>query len=85
MPQWQKGIGLQPLIMGRPVRNARSDDILSSGRTFFATTKTSMGLRLLQSERNAIVLIDVLRSCVAARKFQLHDDGYLLGSGERNM
>jgi len=32
-----------------------------------------MGRRLLQSERNAILLIDVMRSYVAARKFQLHD------------
>jgi putative transposase len=32
-----------------------------------------MGRRLLQSERNANLLIDVLRSLVAERKFQLHD------------
>jgi putative transposase len=32
-----------------------------------------MGRALLQSERNATLLIDVLRSYVAARKFQLHD------------
>lgn len=32
-----------------------------------------MGRRLLQSERNATLLIDVLRSCVAEKKFQLHD------------
>ena len=32
-----------------------------------------MGRRLLQSERNAGLLIDVLRSLVAERKFQLHD------------
>jgi len=32
-----------------------------------------MGRRLLQSERNAYLLIDVLRSLVAAHKFQLHD------------
>jgi putative transposase len=29
--------------------------------------------RLLQSERNAMLLIDLLRSNVAAGKFQLHD------------
>ena len=40
---------------------------------FFATTKTSQGRALLQSERNATLLIDVLRSYVAARKFRLHD------------
>ncbi len=32
-----------------------------------------MGHRLLQSERNAGLLIDVLRSLVAERKFELHD------------
>jgi putative transposase len=32
-----------------------------------------MGRRLLQSERNAMRLIDVLRSNVAADKFQLHE------------
>jgi len=32
-----------------------------------------MGLRLLQSERNATLFIAVLRSYVAARRFELHD------------
>ena len=32
-----------------------------------------MGQALLQSERDAMLLVDVLRSYVAARKFQLHD------------
>lgn len=32
-----------------------------------------MGRRLFQSERNADLLIDVLRSCVSERTFQLHD------------
>ena len=32
-----------------------------------------MGRRLLQSERNAALLIDVLRSLVSERKFKLHD------------
>ena len=59
--------------MAQPSRNASSNAILSPARTFFATTKTSMGRRLLQSERNATLLIDVLRSLVAERKFNLHD------------
>jgi len=59
--------------MSRPARHANPSQILSPSRTFFATTKTSMGRALLQSERNATLLIDVLRSYVAARKFQLHD------------
>jgi len=32
-----------------------------------------MGKRILQSERNAESLVDVLRSLVAERKFKLHD------------
>jgi putative transposase len=59
--------------MARPLRNANADHILSPSRTFFVTTKTSMGRALLQSERNATLLIEVLRSYVAARKFHLHD------------
>ena len=59
--------------MARPARNASVDEILSPARMFFATTKTSLGRRLLQSQRNATLFIDVLRSYVAARKFQVHD------------
>jgi putative transposase len=59
--------------MAHPARNARPEAILGSSRVFFATTKTSMGRRLLQSERNAMLLIDVLRLNVAAGKFQLHE------------
>src|ERR1035438_5884866 len=59
--------------MARPARHALPGNILSSARTFFATTKTCQGRALLQSERNAALMIDVLRSYVAARKFRLHD------------
>ncbi len=59
--------------MARPARHANPTQALSPSRTFFVTTKTSMGRALLQSERNARLLIDVLRSYVAAHKFQLHD------------
>ena len=59
--------------MAHPARNARPEAILGNSRVFFATTKTSMGRRLLQSERNAMLLIDVLRSNVAAGKFELHE------------
>ena len=48
--------------MARPARNAPQENVLSSSRTFFATTKTHAGQRILQSERNANLLIDVLRS-----------------------
>jgi putative transposase len=60
--------------MAHPARNASPKAILSSSRVFFVTTKTSMARRLLQSERNAVLLIEVLRSNVAAGRFQLHDD-----------
>ena len=59
--------------MAHPARNAALADILSPSRIFFATTSTSMGRRILQSERNAGLLIDVLRSLVAEHKFELHD------------
>ena len=59
--------------MAIPVRHAAPSGVLSSARTFFFTTMTSMGRRLLQSERNAMSFIDVLRSYVAAGKFQVHD------------
>ncbi len=59
--------------MARLLRNANANHVLSSSRTFFVTTKTSMGRALLQSERNGTLLIEVLRSYVAARKFRLHD------------
>jgi putative transposase len=59
--------------MARPARNARPDNVVSSARTFFATTRTGQGRALLQSERNALLIIDVLRCYVAAKKFRLHD------------
>ena len=59
--------------MARPSRNARIENVQSSACTVFATTRTSQGRALLQPDRNATLLIDVLRSYVAARKFRLHD------------
>lgn len=59
--------------MAQPSRNASPASILSRARTFFATTKTAMGMRLLQSERNAMLLIDVLRSLAVKRKFKVKD------------
>jgi hypothetical protein len=40
--------------MAHPAKNACPEKILSSAPVFFATTKTSMARRLLQSERNAM-------------------------------
>jgi putative transposase len=59
--------------MAHPARNAVPANILNPSRIFFVTTSASMGRRLLQSERNAQLLIDVLRSLVAEHKFDLHD------------
>lgn len=59
--------------MAIPARNAHAKEILSSERTFFATTKTSLGRALLQSERHANLLIDVLRSGTASKKFKIYD------------
>jgi putative transposase len=59
--------------MSQPGRNASPESILGSMRVFFATTKTSMGRRLLQSERNADLLVDVLRSLVAEHRFHMYD------------
>jgi putative transposase len=59
--------------MSQPARNSSPENILSPSRTFFVTTKTSMSRHLLQSERNANLLIDVLRSLVAENQFRLLD------------
>ncbi|MGD0632624.1 MAG: transposase [Terracidiphilus sp.] len=59
--------------MARPMRNSQPEEALSPSRTFFTTTKTSLGKQILQSERNAGLLIEVLRGHVAAGQFTLHD------------
>jgi putative transposase len=69
----QKGQGFSPCRMSKPVRNAGASEIVSFSRTFFVTTKTSTGRALLQSERNATLFIEVLRSNVRAKRFRIHD------------
>jgi putative transposase len=59
--------------MARRARNASQEGIVRTTRTFFVTTNSHAGRRLLQSQRNAELLIDVLRAYVSARKFQLLD------------
>ena len=44
-----------------------------SRENVFCHNKNAYGERLLQSDRNVELLIDVLRSCVAEKKFRLHD------------
>jgi len=68
----KKELGFSPRV-SRPLRYANPEEALSPLRTFFATTNASMGKQLLQSERNANLLIDVLRRHMAARQFKLHD------------
>ncbi len=59
--------------MAKPSRNTNPGDIQHDRRTFFITSKTSLGRHLLQTERMANLLIDVLRTQVAARRFRVHD------------
>jgi putative transposase len=59
--------------MAKPTRRSEPYNIARPARTFFVTTKTHAGMALLQSDRNATLLIDVLRSCVAAKRFELRD------------
>jgi REP-associated tyrosine transposase len=58
--------------MAKPNRNSGASDVIAGARTFFVTSKTC-GAGLLQSERMAELLIDVLRSYAAAGKFKVHD------------
>ena len=59
--------------MAKPARNAVPSAILSNSRTFFVTSKTVSGRALLQTERNAMLLIDVMRRYTAAGEFKIHD------------
>jgi len=56
-----------------PSRKSASAMMARPSRTFFVTTKTFMGKALLQSDRHAALLVDVLRSCVADGHFWVHD------------
>jgi hypothetical protein len=55
--------------MAKPIRNADPGSVRGIKRTFFTTSKTIEGRNLLQSERMAMLFIDVLRSYASARKF----------------
>jgi putative transposase len=59
--------------MARPTRNTNPGDIQQGNRTFFVTSKTSLGRQLLQTDRMANLFIDVLRTYVAAKRFRVHD------------
>ena len=59
--------------MTKPARNSSPTDILSTSRTFFVTSKTMWGACLLQTERNAGLLINVMRDYTTEGKFKIHD------------
>jgi putative transposase len=59
--------------MAIPLRNADPGQALQPSRTFFVTTRTHAGRRLFQVDRYAELLIDVLRSGLRARRFQILD------------
>ena len=66
-------VGALAPAMAIPGRNSDAKNMLQPARTFFVTSRTSMSRRLLQSERNATLLIDVLRSLVAERQIVIED------------
>jgi putative transposase len=59
--------------MAKPSRNTKPEEIQEGTRTFFVTSKTSLGRSLLQTDRMANLFIDVLRTYVAAKRFKIHD------------
>ncbi len=59
--------------MAIPSRNARPDAVQADSRTFFVTSRTIGGRAFLQSERMAMLFIDVLHSYVLRGKFKIHD------------
>lgn len=59
--------------MAIPARNSKEKAVRSISRTFFATSKTIQGRHLLQSDRLATLLIDVLRTHASTGKFTVHD------------
>jgi hypothetical protein len=59
--------------MARPSRNASPEQVRSASRRFFVSSRTDAGRSLLQSERNAILFIEVLREYVKKKKFEVVD------------
>ena len=57
--------------MARPLRNSDPNAAQPGPRTFFISSRTAQGRSLLQSDRMARLLIDVLASYT--NKFRLHD------------
>ena len=59
--------------MAHPAKNADPANIEAKSRTFFVTSRTCRGRSILQTERMAALLIDVLRTYAAAGGFRLHE------------
>jgi REP-associated tyrosine transposase len=59
--------------MAKPARNSERRAIVAGVRTFFISSRTVQGRHLLQSQRSAELLIDVLRSYTLAGKFKVHE------------
>ena len=60
-------------VMAKPSRPSDYAQATGQSRTFFATTRTAGSKSLFQTTRMAELFIDVLRSCVRAGKFTIHD------------
>ena len=59
--------------MSIPKRHSSSESIVSGQRTFFVTTSTDGKRALLQSERSATLLIDVMFHYRDRGEYKLHD------------
>jgi putative transposase len=59
--------------MSKPARPSDPKNASGEPRTFFVTSRTADGRRLLQSERMATLFIDVLRSNMRAGRFTIHE------------
>jgi putative transposase len=68
----EKEMGFSP-CMAKPSRPSDPQHSKGQLRTFFTSTKTYGGLPLLQTERMAALLIDVLQTYTLAGKFKVHD------------
>jgi putative transposase len=59
--------------MSKPSRPVNPDFVSGQQRTFFVTTRTAGGRSLLQTDRMASLLVDVLRTNLRAGRFVVHD------------
>ncbi|HEX7287186.1 MAG TPA: transposase [Candidatus Angelobacter sp.] len=59
--------------MAIPARTSKENSVRGISRTFFTTSKAIQGRHILQSERLATLLIDVLRTNMNAGRLTVHD------------